>query len=91
MAAQGDFLVGEELGALFVALEDDLSIEDEVFLQDLDQCVTEIENDSNSESFSCSFCTTICKSKSGPTRHINIKHMEVATNNSGNSTKVKKW
>ena len=63
--------------------------EDEVFLQDLDQCVTEIENDSNSESFSCSFCTTICKSKRGLTRHINIKHMEVTTNSSGNSTKFK--
>ena len=61
MAAQGDFLVGDELGALFVTLEDDLFIEDGVlFLQDLDQCVTEIVNDSNSESFSCSFCTTIC-------------------------------
>ena len=32
MAAQGDFLVGgDELGALFVALEDNLFIEDEVF------------------------------------------------------------
>ena len=36
MAAQGDFLVGDKLGALFVALEDDLFIEDEVFVQDLD-------------------------------------------------------
>ena len=76
MVASSEFINGEEIDDLLMAIHEDIFREDERFLKDVDSYVTEIENISD---FPCNHCRKSCKSKRGLTRHINCKHRETTT------------
>ena len=76
MAASSDFINGEEIDDLLMAINEDIFWEDERFLEDVDSYVTEIENISD---FPCNHCGKSCKNKRGLTRHRNCKHRETTT------------
>ena len=76
MASSSDFINGEEIDDLLMAINEDIFWEDERFLEDVASYVTEIENISD---FPCNHCGKSCKGKRGLTRHINCKHRETTT------------
>ena len=76
MAASSDFINGEEIDDLLMAINEDIFGKMKDFLEDVDSYVTEIENISD---FPCNHCDKSCKGTRGMTRHLNCKHRETTT------------
>ena len=51
-------------------------LEDEKeFIEDIESVVSKVANyEDNSLDFKCSYCSKLCKSKRGLSRHVNVKH-----------------
>lgn len=74
MAAAGcDFLVGDELDSLFIAIEQEL-LEEKVLTLEVDSVVQEIDEQEKKPEHPCDVCSKVCLSKRGLTRHKNSKH-----------------
>ena len=72
-----DFVTGDELDDLCLAIEEDLFWEDEGFNQDMDNCVSELSSVSD---IKCNFCEKKCKSQRGLSRHVKSKHHDTDSN-----------
>ena len=70
-----DFIAGEDLEDIFSFL-DAVFLEDEKeFIEDIESMVSEVANyEDNSLNFKCFYCSKLCKSKRGLSRHVNVKH-----------------
>lgn len=73
-AAREDFLYDEDYDTILDIIESNLLDEDEDLSSELNTVVEEIPKDDNSSQFPCTFCTKVCLSKGGLTRHIKSKH-----------------
>ena len=78
MAAQADSVHGEDVAFLISALESDVFIEDDEFLNDIDILVKEIENEDVAIEYVCTKCTKKCRTQRGLTCHVKTKHPENA-------------
>ena len=76
MAAQGDFLYGDDLDALLAAIDADILEGDPSFSADVDSMVDEIPDETAKATFPCTLCPKICISRGGLTRHMNAKHKD---------------
>ena len=79
MAAQEDFIYGDDLDALLAAIDADVLENDTDFDLDMNSIVEEIPEDSVKSMFSCSLCPKVCISKGGLSRHTNAKHKDINT------------
>ena len=66
-----DFVTGDDLDDLFIAIEEDLFWEDEEFKSDLNKSVTEL---SSLTEIRCSLCEKVYKTSGGLDRHMKSKH-----------------
>ena len=73
MAAQADSVHGEDIDFLISALESDVFIEDDEFLNDIDILVKEIEKEDVAIEY---VCTKKCRKQRGLTHHVKTKHPE---------------
>ena len=74
VSTMAEYIAGDELDDLFMAIEEDLFWEDQEFRSDVEQTITEL---STVAEFSCQYCDKVCKSARGLTRHTNCKHSEL--------------
>lgn len=86
---QDDFLVGDDLDAVFELLLEEDFFEDELnFDIEVAKTVSELPT-LEKELFKCSFCAKTCISKRGLTRHTNSKHSNLVPDIASSSTTEK--
>ena len=73
---QGDELVGDDLDAVLQAIDEDVFEQDPVLSAEVDRDISEIPTEPFNKSFTCSFCTKVCVSKRGLSRHVNVKYKD---------------
>ena len=72
----------DDIDPVLDIIESDCLEHGDEFQQDINLAVEKIPTLNNSPSYPCSFCTEVCLSKGGLTRHINTKrHLETAEPN----------
>ena len=71
-----EFMVGDHLDAVLQAIDEDFFQLDAVLSSELDTNITEMPVEAAIKSFPCPFCTKVCVSQPGLTRHMNTKHKE---------------
>ena len=71
---QEDELFGDDLDAVLQAIDADYFEQDPVVSAEVDRDVNGIPMEAVKSSFACSFCTKVCLSLRGLTRHVNVKH-----------------
>ena len=86
MAAQGDFLCGDDLDALLAAIDADILESDAAFESGINSTVEEIPKESDKIVYNCSLCTKVCLSKQGLSRHTNAKHKAGQTSQANKNT-----
>ena len=86
MAAQGDFLYGDDLDALLAAIDADILESDAAFESGINSTVEEIPKESDKIVYNCSLCTKVYLSKQGLSRHTNAKHKAGQTSQANKNT-----
>ena len=85
-AARGDFLFGDDLDAVLAVIDADMLDNDEEFDAEIKGAVDKIPTVQNKPSFKCDFCSKVCISMGGMTRHLASKHPEQNTAKSSSAT-----
>ena len=58
-----------------VDIWEDCNVTEKEFIEDIESMVSEVANyEDNSLNFKCFYCSKLCKSKRGLSRHVNVKH-----------------
>ena len=73
---QGDELVGDDIDAVLQAIDEDFFNQDPDLTAEVDRDISEIPIEAVRKSFTCSFCTKVCLSQRGLSRHVNVKHKD---------------
>ena len=82
MAANADFLTGDELDELFLYTDGGILDGDWILNQQIESIATESSsNEENLVGFQCNECDKVCKSRPGLTRYINAKHLVASASN----------
>ena len=83
MAANEDFLTGDDLDDLFMLIDGGILDGDQVLNQHIESIATKIaSNEENlAAGFQCNECDKVCKSQRGLTRHVNAKHLIASASN----------
>ena len=70
-----DFIAGEDLEDIFSFLDAGFLEDEKEFIEEIESMASEVANyEDNSLNFKCSYCSKLCKSKRGLSRHVNVKH-----------------